>query len=213
MGVSVTRIEPIRRDITLMVNRALSKENQQKMFVAAARRILAEADAKNLAALGLAVGHETFVDGARSESIDQARANIVRAYELLPLALTAIGALLWRYSPFRRGTFRASHILYADGAEIGRVSGNGWQAPDIDERVRELVFVSSVIYARPLERGRSKQAPGGVSQVVAALARQQFSRFAKISFTYRAVDIAARSKTGRPTAHNLRQPAIVIQPR
>src|SRR4051812_24113788 len=123
MTLTVTKIEPIRRDITLMVDRALSKEAQQKLFVAASRQILADVDAKNLAAVGQAIEHKTFVDGARSETIDNAQRNIVREYDLLGYALQLIGELLVRHSPVRNGDYQASHRLFADGVEI-------WQPDD-----------------------------------------------------------------------------------
>jgi hypothetical protein len=158
LSLTVSPIQPIQRDITLMVSNAVSKETQQKLFVSAARQILADIDAKNLAALGRAAAHKTFVDGARSETIDNAQRNIVREYDLIGNLLKTVGDLLWRHSPVRKGDYRRSHHLYADGVLIAVVS-EGWAVPEIPANVKELVFVPTVEYARPIERGRSKQAP------------------------------------------------------
>jgi len=212
MGLTVSKIEPIQRDITLMVSAAVSKETQQRLFVSAARQILADIDAKNLAALGQAVSHKTFVDGARSETIDQAQRNIVREYDLIGHAIKTIGDLLWRHSPVRKGDYRRSHHLYADGVLIATVS-DGWVVPEIPATVKELVFVPTVEYARPIERGRSKQAPDGVYQVVADISRPAFRGIGQVSFTYRAVNDVKRksNKRRKNSPQELRQPAIVIR--
>jgi hypothetical protein len=61
-------------------------------------------------------------------------------------------------------------------------------------------FVSTVPYARKIERGLSPQAPDGVYQVVAVLAQKRFGNVARIRFSYRAL----------PGVEG-RQPAIIIQ--
>ncbi len=212
MTLSVSPIAPIRRDITLMIDRTLSKETQQKLFVSGARQILADIDAKNLAVLGRAVAHQTFVDGARSEVIDNAQRNIVREYDLIGQGLKAIGDLLWRHSPVRKGDYRRSHHLYADGALIATVS-EGWMVPKIAATVRELLFVPTVEYARGIERGRSKQAPSGVYHVVADISRPALRGIGKVTFTYRLVNDVKRksNKRRRNSPQDLRQPAIVIR--
>jgi hypothetical protein len=210
---NASRIEAVRRDVVLAGQRWLAPETNRAQFVAAARQILAEVEAKNYALLGQVLTHHTVVDGVATEAIDGARSRIVRSYDLLPMVLSAIGRMLWRHSPYRRGRYRASHRLLADGAQIGSVSGADWQAPQVAETVRELMFVPTAVYAKPIERGRSRQAPGGVYQVVAPMANHSFGRFAKISFGYRSVTVERTSKSGRASASDRNQPAIIIRPR
>jgi hypothetical protein len=73
---------------------------------------------------------------------------------------------------------------------------------------REWVFVSVAPYARRIERGWSRQAPDGVYQAVAALARRRFGSLAMVQFTYRGVSGLSFPK--RRSAADMRPPAIVI---
>ena len=98
------------------------------------------------------------------------------------------------HSPRLTGHYASSHVLFADGAET---SVNN-PAP-----AEEYVFVNTTPYARKLEgtKGRppsSPQAPDGVYQAVATLARK-FSNVAKVTFSYRTV------------AGGERNPAIIVK--
>ena len=47
-----------------------------------------------------------------------------------------------------------------------------------------MLFVPTVAYARKIERGKGKYAPGHVYEAVAAMANARFSNVARIKFTY-----------------------------
>lgn len=106
--------------------------------------------------------------------------------------LQFIGRTLETFSPVGpTGRYRRSHRLYADGREID-FDGD---IPPADQ----YVFVNTVPYARKIERGMSSQAPEGVYQVTAALARRQFSDVARnISYSF------------YPTIGGERNPAIIV---
>lgn len=211
------KLDPIARDLRVALDDWLGPDARAQALADQARAVLAETDARNAAALGQDVAHETFVDGVKTEALDRVRADgvIVRVYDAMPLVLMQIGALLWQHSPVKSGRYQQSHRLLADGDEIARVR-EGWTLPALPRGVREFVFVPTVPYARRIERGWSKQAPDGVYQVIAAMAKQNFGRLAKISFGYRELVGVQESKVeraARPHApRDLRQPAIIVQP-
>ena len=98
-------------------------------------------------------------------------------------------------SPYLTGAYAASHKLYADGVETDA------QNPKPAER---YVFLSTLPYARKIEGirkggekkpGQSKQAPDGVYEGVAALARARFGNLAWIRFTFDST--AAQAKGDR----------------
>jgi hypothetical protein len=69
----------------------------------------------------------------------------------------------------------------------------------------EYTFINTVPYARKIERGSSRQAPDGVYQAVANLARRKFTKLAKITFSYRTV------LGGTGGAKSERNPAIIVR--
>jgi hypothetical protein len=211
------RVQPIRRDLDVAIASWLGPEARADMLVQEARIIFAETDAHNAAALGQDLPKETIVDGIRGAAIERVRPDgvIVRTYDVLPIAFMQIGQLLWAHSPVKSGTYQRSHRLLADGEEIAEVR-EGWTLPSLPQGVREFWFAPTVDYARPLERGWSKQAPDGVYQVVGAMAKTAFGKFAKISFGYRSIaglQESKRERNARPgKPRDLRQPVIIIQP-
>lgn len=211
------KVQPIGRDLDVAINSWLGPEARAEILADNARSILSETDQKNAEALGQAVLSETIVDGVRTDDIDRVKADgvIVRTYDLMPLILGQIGELLWKHSPVRSGEYQRSHRLLADGDEIAEVR-QGWAVPTLPKGVKEFAFIPTVEYARPLERGSSKQAPDGVYQVVAALGKQSFSKFAKISFGYRELaemEESKRERAARPhSPRDMRQPVIIINP-
>jgi hypothetical protein len=116
--------------------------------------------------------------------------------------------------------YARSHRMFLDG-DLAEVD-----APP--RPFSEAVFVSTVPYARKIERGLSNQAPDGVYQVVATLAARRYSNYARIRFGYRTPHdfgaIAEWSRTTRLQSHAAsrnrpgpqrqewlqRQPAIII---
>jgi hypothetical protein len=211
------KIQPIRRDLDVAIQSWLGPAARAEILIETARDVLRNIDAQNDAAAGQHVPHETFVDGSKTETIESVHAEgvIVRTYDLMPLILMEIGGLLWKYSPVLSGRYQKSHRLFADGDEIAKVT-EGWSVPSLPAGVRELSFVPTVNYARPIERGWSKKAPDGVYQVIAAMAKTSFGKFAKISFGYRELGGLWESKTeqkARPhSPRDMRQPAIIILP-
>lgn len=211
------KIQPIRRDLELAISSWLGPEARAGMLADAARDILRDTDAKNDSVAGQHVPYQTFVDGTKTETIERVHAEgvIVRTYDLMPLVLMEIGSLLWTHSPFLTGRYQKSHRLLADGDEIAKVT-EGWSLPALPAGVREFVFIPTVEYARPIERGWSKKAPDGVYQVIAAMAKTSFGKFAKISFGYRELAgmqesrVERRARPGKP--RDMRQPVIIIVP-
>lgn len=216
------QLQPIRRDLDLMFSRDFSPSAQAQFLAEAAAKIFAVADTVNADAMGQVVPSSTYVDGRETSELQTVRADgsIVRVWHLLPLALVEIGNLIWQHSPVRTGAYQWSHALLADGVEIAVVH-EGWEPPAIPAGVRELVFVSTVPYARLIEpvdgRGAwSSQAPDGVYHAIAALFGPSFSRLGTLSFGYRelaGVDETIQERRARPGApRDLRQPAIIIVP-
>jgi hypothetical protein len=218
----VARIEPIARDIQAIVRENLSPAAKSRVLAQFARETINEAKEINRRALGEVPPYETFVDGRRSEAFERVRPDgvIVAEFDLISNLLGFVSEQLWIHSPVKTGRYRKSHRIFADGALVGEVANNTralaapggrWTSGMVD--AREWVFVSVVSYARRLERGWSRQAPDGVYQAVAALARRRFGRLARVQFTYRAVTglygSAPRRRSPR-TRTDAQQPAIVI---
>jgi hypothetical protein len=176
----VPRIGNFSRDIGLIVDRHLSVEARQKIVAKKAREILAEAEAKNRAVLGETPPHKQIVDGrlgAPLESVNVEHGHITFEFDFTLECLRWIGEQLIINSPVRTGRFRDSIIMLADGVEID--PGEFKTVP----RAQEYVFVSTVPYARKIERGLSDQAPEGVFEVVADLAKRRFGNIASIKYT------------------------------
>jgi len=221
-----TRIEPIQKDIEVLLRDDLSPEGRGKAFAAFAREQLVDAQETNRRVLGEVPPHETFVDGRAGGRLEDVKSTVVFEFELIGDAVEWIHSQLQTHSPVRSGRYRKSHIILADGAEI---------APGTVAAAEEYVFVNTQPYSRKLERGLSRQAPDGVFQAVATLAGKRFGNFAAIKFTYRSLlldyvplgGVRGRDKKGRfinapnggarRSAHYIeqesRQPAILMRVR
>jgi len=202
----MARVSVFSREIDLIVSRQLSPEAQQRKAAQYARKVLAEAQQTNKRALGIVPPHKQFVDGkvgAALESVNTDHGRIVFTFELAHEMLRWIGEQLVINSPVLTGRYRDSHVLLADGVEV-----------DADGKIPEaqtFAFVSTVPYARKIERGLSDQAPDGVYEVVAVLAQRRFGNIARIRFTYKSLDIPTeRSRAARAAERNSRSPAIVV---
>lgn len=174
------KVQPISRDIELMISELLSPEAQSRHLADFARDARDDALATNLAVLGRETPYESFVDNRPSDDLDAVRPNgtIAFEFELYGEVLEWIGEQLVRNSPVLTGTYANSHMLFSDGNEV---TGEGSSGPG------EYTFISTLPYSRKLERGLSPQAPDGIYQSVAAIANGRFSNLAKITFTYRGV--------------------------
>lgn len=237
MAVSL-RVEPVSldRDLTEMLKEIVSPEARSSIIADVAREAIAEADAINLAALGRVPGRVITVDGRAGINLDQVKpdGSVQAEYRLIDDLLWWIAEQLEEHSPVgdagdkrpgHPGLYRASHVLIADGRAVAIHRGE--MIPDAED----YAFVSVVPYARKIERGMSSQAPEGVYQTVATLARGRFGNLAKISFGYRAPEFGAISRWARIASarrlakgtrggnHALhdewlrRQPAVIVEPR
>ena len=180
MSVSV-KVEAIDRDIDLMLKESLSPQAQSKIFADFARQQLALGEQHNQTILGRIPGHKTFVDGSEGADEDRVRPDGIIQYEfqIVTDVFKWIAQQLVLHAPVKTGRFAKSFTFFADGQEVD-VGGT------IPTDATEFVFLSPLPYARKIERGESKQAPDGVFQAVADLARARFGNIAKIYFVYRA---------------------------
>ena len=179
-----------------------------------------EAIAINRASTGHEPRYDTFVDGARSDRLESVRPDgvIVFEFDVGSDVVRYCYDLLILHSPILTGAYQRSHSIYADGVEV--------ETPEAASGASEVAIVSSVPYARKIERGLSSKAPDGVYQVVATMAAQRFGNQARVRFAYRspmgagdlekwaAANAARRAGGGRKQRAayeaNIRQPAITI---
>ncbi len=197
------KAEPINRDIVLFLN-ALSPAEQSRQFAEMAGTQIAEARAINIRALGRDPPSTTAVDGKIGAPLTSVHAGsvIFTEWELLTEVLAFISTNLNKFSPVKTGRYQKSHVLFADGVEFNLDVTS--LVPQI-ATAEEYIFVNTQPYARKIERGLSPQAPDGVYQVVANLARRRFGKIAKITFSYRTV------LGGTGGAKSERNPAIVVK--
>ncbi|GLK86685.1 hypothetical protein [Ancylobacter defluvii] len=216
------RIEPIDRDIQAIIDTELSPAAQSRALAVFAAKQLADAQKTNTAALGYLPQHKTFVDGTEGRPLADVKPDgrVVFVFDLVDDALTWIGEQLVKHSPVLTGEYAASHTLLADGVEVSP----GEPLP----AAQEYIYLSSVPYARKIERGLSRQAPEGVYEAVAVLAAQRFGNVASIRFSYRSMLLpyiagsanraeraAMRAQPARIAAMAMeratRQPAIIVR--
>jgi hypothetical protein len=193
-----TKVEPIDRDIAVIIGEELAPEARRDKLVEFARGALVDAQQQNARVLGRVPPHETFVDGARAETFLAVKPDgtIVFEFALLQDLFEWIRAQLVAHSPVLTGRYSKGHIFLADGVEIP----DGVLSPDASE----WVFANVEPYARKIERGQSPQAPDGVYEAVAVMAAKKFGNLARIRFTYRTL-------AGDAKDPETRQPAIVIR--
>lgn len=221
------RLDPIERDIRLIIDQDMGEEAQNKVFREAGAAALAEAEAINERALGYVPEHDLFVDGAKVQSLAAARARSVAIFEfhLLEDVIRWVDDRLILHSPVgnteKSPEYSKSHVWFADGVEF-----------DIDNipPAEQYIVLNTTPYARKIERGLSQQAPDGVYQGVSAEAVRRFGNIAYVGFTYRSIPggavgkwaqsatarmLASTVRGGNPRTHTdwlTRQPAIAIDP-
>jgi hypothetical protein len=218
MAVTV-KVEALDRDIKVLFPDDFSPQARSKFLADTARSELAAGQERNRAALGRVPPHDTYVDGGKSENLEAVKPDgvIVFEFELLGDVFPWIAKLLEDHSPVLTGRYQRSHIFLADDAAAD---------PDNPPPAAEYAFVNTQPYTRKIERGLSKQAPEGVYQVVAGMARSRLSNVANVKFGYRSIntgsiaDWAGRTSLQRkPNPHRrpadraawlTRQPAIII---
>jgi hypothetical protein len=155
-----------------------SPEARAEALAAMARASIEEIDRENDAVVGRDVRYQTFVDGRRTSNLREARDTsvILARWDLAVGVVSYIWDILGKSGPVLTGKYRASARMYADGVEI--------DDPDKAIGAREVMFVPIVPYARKIERGKGRYAPGHVYEAVAAMANARFSNVARIKFTY-----------------------------
>lgn len=225
---TMVRLDPIERDIALLIDEELSPEAQARFLRKEAEAALIDGQEINRKALGYVPDHDTFVDGSRRQGLDAVKASSVILFEfhLLVDVIAWVDAQLILNSPIGRTRkspeYSKSHVWFADNVEFEDV--------EHPPPAQSYIVLNSAPYARKIERGLSKQAPDGVYEGVAALAKRRFGNVAYVGFTYRSfpgggIGQWARSGTaaalgrGRrksdPRKHQewlTRQPAIYIDP-
>jgi hypothetical protein len=218
-----TKFDPIDRDFALVIKQEFSAEAQGKILRDFALQALAEGQDQNKAALGYVPDHDAYVDGRRNDSLSgvTGRSSITFEFHLLFEVLEWIDEQLILHSPVRSGKFAKSHVWFANDVEMDPLN------PPAAE---EYVVLNAQPYARKIERGLSPQAPEGVYEGVAALARRRFGNIAHIRFGFRsfpsgavgnwagsasAAALAREIRGGNPAGHLewlTRQPCIYIDP-
>lgn len=211
-------------DILALANDMFSPAMQTGIVAAAARAALEEATGAEARVLGRAPPYDVVVDGRRGASEDDVKPSgtIVYEFHVLGDVFSYIAAELRKHAPVgsgkdpHSGQYRDAFTFFIDEKES---DPNG----AIPAGAAEYVFVNFTPYARKIERGLSPQAPDGVFEAVALLARSKFDNVARFEFTYRG--LIGRSSgagtlvkaPGRPRgAHNrsdVRYPCIVVTPR
>lgn len=183
-----TRIDPLERDIAVLIADTLSPAAQSRALADYARETIADIDRRNAQTLGRQARHRTYVDGREGAPLDSVKPSgrIIAEWDVIDHVLTFIMDELRRRSPVRSGRWRSSHILMADGVEITLGS-----APP---RAAEFVFVNPEPYSRKIELGRmrlSVETP--IYEAVEQLARRRFGAAAKTRYTWTAVHGGSRS--------------------
>lgn len=179
MATVRVKLDPIEKDINLILRDTMGAPARKTLVQNFARGELAKAQAINANAMGVVPPHETIVDGRRHSDLAQInpdRGLIVFEFELLIEVVDWCWAQLFKYSPVLTGRYSKSHLIFADGREL--------DTPDPSVLAAQWTIASGVPYARKIEKGLSDQAPDGVYEGVAALARTRFGNFAKVRFTF-----------------------------
>jgi hypothetical protein len=213
-----TKVEPVNRDIELILNEELSPQGRSDFLASFAADTIEDAKQINKRALGRVPPYTVSVDGKQGAPLNSVKPDgvIVVEFEIVLEALGWINTQLQIHSPVRSGLFAKSHELFADGRHV--------ENPNNPPPAEEYVFLNVQPYARKIERGSSSQAPDGVYQAVATLA-QKFGNTAKISFSYRSAvgfeslsEWAGKTSLGRQIRNQVRrtdwltrQPAIIVR--
>ena len=220
------RVDVISRDVVFHPGVGLSPAEVSARFAAFARGQIAAIDADNAAAVGHALPHETFVDGAESDDLARVRSDgtIVAQWTLTTEVVRYVYDKIVAVAPKRTGRFAKSQRIYADGVEV--------ETPEQAAGAAEVVIASTVPYARKIEGGFSKKGgawatnQNGIYHAVAAMAAARYGNIAKVKFGAREVlgggtdlagwaaghtaMIAHEDKRRKQHARDSRQPAVVI---
>lgn len=205
-----TRIDPIDRDIAVMFSDVLSPQARSSLFAAFARDQIDEARQINRKALGGEAPYSVYVDGREGAPLSAVKPDgvILAEWHFVTEVLVWINTQLQLHSPVLSGRYAKSHELFSDGVDT--------ENPNNSPIAQEYVFTNIQPYARKIEGDairppQSPQAPDGVYQAVAVLARQRFGNVVKVDFTYRTA-IGGSIVGGRAgDRSSMRNPAIVVR--
>ncbi|WP_157234968.1 hypothetical protein [Methylosinus sp. LW4] len=222
MMAASLKLTPINTKLVFSGDGAASPETIGKAFARMAREDIAKVDRDNAQAAGGALRRTDYVAGAEVAAIPDfvdPESTISARWEVASGAVAYAESLLEVAGPRRSGAYRKQHAIYADGVAVASVA-------DVPPGAREVLIVSLVPYARKIERGRKKYAPGAVYQSVAALVAARYGNVARVKFTFAAPEgpapaldawAASRSsavsnsrKRRAQIAKDLRNPAILI---
>lgn len=207
------RIDPIDRDVKLLIDEFLSPAGRSKQFALAAKELLTEADETNKRVLGRIPKSQTYVDGVEGAALASVKPNggvIVREYELVIDVLLYVSEQLRAISPVGHGPdkrpghpgfYRASHVLFADGKEV---NFNGPMTVGQILPASEYVFLSDAPYARRVEKRSTPY------EFTAAKASKRFGRIARVAFGWKAPISGGFARGKRADRSTSRVPAIIV---
>lgn len=230
----------VERDLVALFPEELGPQARSKALAEFARNEIITAREQNTQALGRAPDYDVYVDGRKGAALETVKPDgkIVAEFDLIIEMFAQIADMLDKASPVgttenkrwggprpgHPGLYRRSHMFLVDDVEKDPRSPIG--------AFDEATFVSTVPYARKIERGLSSQAPSGVYQAVAKAANRRFGNFAYIYYTliipptgliheWAATTKLMPMRHGRPRRVSARdrsqwlrrQPAIIIRAR
>lgn len=219
----LVKLEPLEREIAILYNQDLSSDAVGRSFSVAVNDALLDGQTINRSALGYVPSHKTFMDGSeRSNLSGVEKAKIVSfEFALLGDVIEWVDEQLIIHSPVKSERYARSHTWFADGVEFDVAS-----IPPAES----YIVLSTQPYARKIEKGLSPQAPDGVYEAVATLAKRRFGNIAYVGFSFRsfpggavgkwadsasAAKLAKDVRGGRQSQHRdwlTRQPCIYIDP-
>lgn len=174
-----TRIQVFDKKALFGQSGALGADVRSKMLAEFAAGRIAETDRQNAEAAGRPIPHETIVDGSNTDNLARVKPDgvIVAKWQLGTEVVQWVLDTLQASGPVASGRYRESAKIYADGREV--------DTPEETAGASEVAIVSTVPYARKIERGQGGYAPGAVYEGVAALAAGKYGNIARIKFSYR----------------------------
>lgn len=209
------RLEPIARELRVMVDEFASPPAQKRAIARFARAEIDKIDNANARALGRRVDHTETVDGRKGAPLESVKPNggvIVAEWELFLEVLPWIAKTLRERSPRVKGEYVRGHKVFADETEFVDLA----KPPP----AAAYTFMNIVPYARKIEIGKTKsgrvfviQVPNRIYELVARDARTRFGRLVDIRFSYRQVVGAYRLRSGKNAGASLSAPAIIVRPK
>lgn len=197
------KLQAFSRQVDVFLADLKSPKARSERLAKVAAEGIADIRKKNKAAAGVDPEPTIYVDGAKGAALASVKPDgrIVADFNPVLSAVEWIAEQVVLASPVLTGRYARSHMLFVDGVE------HDTSTPMADGE--EYIFLNVQPYARKIERGQSDQAPDGVFQAIAAVARKRFSNMAIVRFSYRSLQeggiVAYRGVDDRaPTSRNRR---------